>query len=98
MDLTKDDIQSVANLARLEFSSSEIDEFTDQLQKIVTFVEKLNELNTEGVEEMAHPLDVRSVLRNDELESGLTRDSALSNSPNHDQECFLVPPVFAQKT
>ena len=98
MQLTPQDVQKVAALARLEFSPTELAEFTEQLGKIVTFVEQLNEVDTSEVEEMAHPLDVHNVLREDELRPGLSRESALANSPNHDQEFFLVPPVMAKNS
>lgn len=97
MSLTREDVKKVAVLARLEFSESEIDLFTEQLGNIVAFVEQLSEVPTEGIEPMSHPLDVHSVLRADELRPGLSRQAALSNSPNHDDTCFLVPPVMARK-
>lgn len=98
MELSTDDIRKVASLARLEFSEHELASFSTQLSRIVAFVEKLNEVDTAGVEEMAHPLDVHSVLRADELQPGLSRESALHNAPSHDDECFLVPPVLGQKS
>ena len=97
MSLTLEDVKKVAVLARLEFSDSELAIFTDQLGKIVEFVEQLSQVPTDGIEPMAHPLDVHSVLRADEQRLGLTREAALSNSPNHDDSCFLVPPVMARK-
>ena len=96
MQLTKEDIRKVASLARLEFSDAELAPFAVQMTRIVEFVEKLNEVDTTGIEEMAHPLDLHSVLREDELQPGLTRDQALSNAPSHDDEFFLVPPVLAK--
>ncbi len=96
MNLSQDDVRAVAVLARLEFSDDELVEFTSQLGSIVTFVEQLGEVDTEGVAEMAHPLDVHSVLRVDQLRDGLTRGAALANSPSHDEEFFLVPPVMAR--
>ena len=97
MSLNAEDVKKVAVLARLEFSESEIGLFTEQLGNIVAFVEQLSQVQTEGIEPMAHPLDVHSVLRADELRPGLSREAALSNSPNHDDTCFLVPPVMARK-
>jgi aspartyl-tRNA(Asn)/glutamyl-tRNA(Gln) amidotransferase subunit C len=94
--LTRDDIRKVANLARLEFSEQELVEFTDQLGKIVTFVEQLSEVDTTGIEPLAHPLDLHSVLREDCWAEGISRESALANSPNHDDQFFLVPPVMAR--
>lgn len=96
--ITRADVEKVALLARLEFSDAEIGEFTDQLGRIVNFVERLGEVATEGVEEMAHPLDVHSVIRADRLQPSLTRHQALANSPSHDDESFLVPPVMARKS
>lgn len=98
MQLSREDVAKVAVLARLEFTDDELGSFTDQLGKIVTFVEQLSEVDTEGVEQMAHPLDVHSVTRPDELREGLSREAALRNAPNHDDEYFLVPPVMARKS
>lgn len=96
MELDRDDIAKVAQLARLEFSQNELEQFAKQLGKIVTFVELLNEVDTKGVEPLAHAMDLHSILRPDELREGLSREAALSNSPNQDGECFLVPPVMAR--
>ncbi len=95
--LNRDDIKKVAGLARLEFSEIELEQFTEQLSKIVSFVEQLNEVQTDGVEPLAHPSEIHSVLRADEQRDGLTRESALANSPNQNGEFFLVPPVMARK-
>ena len=97
MSLTPEDVKKVAILARLEFSESEIAVFTEQLGNIVAFVEQLSQVPTDGIEPMAHPLDVHSVLRADELTPGLSREAALRNSPNHDDTYFLVPPVMARR-
>ena len=94
MQLSTDDVRKVAELAKLEFSDAEVDQFTEQLCRIVSLVEQLSEVDTEGVEPMAHPLDVHSAIRSDELQQGLSRESALANAPNSDGEYFLVPPVL----
>jgi aspartyl-tRNA(Asn)/glutamyl-tRNA(Gln) amidotransferase subunit C len=94
--LTRDDIRKVATLARLEFSERELVELTEQLGKIVSFVEQLGEVDTTEVEPLAHPLDLHSVVREDRLSEGLSRESALANAPNHDDQFFLVPPVMAR--
>jgi aspartyl-tRNA(Asn)/glutamyl-tRNA(Gln) amidotransferase subunit C len=97
VQLSKDDVRKVALLARLGFSEAELESFTEQMGKIVAFVEQLGEVSTQGIEPLAHPLEVHSVLRADTLHSGLSREAALANSPQHDQECFLVPPVMTRK-
>lgn len=97
MSLSVKDVREVAGLARLEFSDDELIVLTEQLGKIVSFVEQLSAVPTEGVEPLAHPLDVHSVTRTDQLATSLPREAALSNSPSHDQTYFLVPPVMAKK-
>lgn len=94
--LSQDDIRKVASLARLEFSEVELAAFTEQLGKIVNFVEQLSEVDTSGVEPLAHPLEVHSVLRPDRRAASLEREAALANAPSHDDEFFLVPPVMAR--
>ena len=94
--LDRESVEKVALLARLEFSQQEIGEFTEQLGRIVDFVEQLQQVDTTGVDEMAHPLDLHGVLRPDVQRSGLSREAALANSPNSDEEFFLVPPVLGK--
>ena len=89
-------VEKVALLARLEFSQQELSEFTEKLGRIVDFVEQLQQVDTTGVEEMAHPLDVHSVLRQDKRAPGLSREQALANAPSSDDEFFLVPPVLGK--
>ncbi len=94
--LTTEEVRKVAKLARLEFTEAELAQFTEQLGKIVNFVEQLSAVDTAGVEPMAHPLEVHSVLRSDAQQPSLAREQALANSPSHDDEFFLVPPVMAR--
>lgn len=98
MQLSRDDVKKVALLARLDFSETELEVFTKQLVNIVGFVEQLSEVDTTDIEPLAHPLEIHSVLREDMQQAGLTREAALSNSPNHDEICFLVPPVMARNS
>lgn len=96
MQLSREEIEKVALLARLEFTPDELGAFSEQLGSIVEFVDQLAQVNTDGVEEMAHPLDVHSVLRPDVLSAGLSREEALATSPSNDGECFQVPAVMAR--
>lgn len=98
MQLTVEDVKKVAVLARLEFSPDELAPFAEQLGKIVHFVEQLSEVATDGVEPLAHPLEIHSVVRGDAQAPSLAREAALANSPEHDDEYFLVPPVLARKS
>ena len=92
--LTADQVRKVAKLARLQLSESDVARFTQQLGQVLGYVEMLNELNTDGVEPLAHPLEIENVLREDVPTSSLTREAALSNAPKSDGRCFLVPQIL----
>ncbi|MCA9190202.1 MAG: Asp-tRNA(Asn)/Glu-tRNA(Gln) amidotransferase subunit GatC [Planctomycetales bacterium] len=96
MHLTTRDVKKVASLAKLAFSESELAHLTQQLGDIVHFVEQLAEVDTDGILEMTHPLDIHSALRADQVNACLPRKDALANSPNSDGEFFLVPPVLGK--
>ena len=96
MQLAKKDVVKVANLSKLSFNDAELDDFTLKLGSIVSFVEQLNELDTSGIEPLAHPNGVESVLRVDANRSSLPREAAVNNAPNSDGEFFLVPAVMKQ--
>lgn len=94
MNLTRDDVAKVALLARLRLDPHELDLFTDQLRSIVSFVEQLQELDTEGVEPLAHGIEVRNVFRDDVRGEPLPREDALANAPKRNVDSFLVPAVL----
>ena len=95
MSLTREDVSKVALLARLQLDESEIDALTRQLGKIVGYVDQLGKVETDGVEPMAHAVEIANVFRSDRLEPSLSRELALANAPRASDEAFLVPPVFA---
>jgi aspartyl-tRNA(Asn)/glutamyl-tRNA(Gln) amidotransferase subunit C len=94
MTLSRADVEKLALLARLELGAAELDALTPQLQHIVEYVETLNELDTDGVEPMAHALDVANVFADDVPRPSLPREQALSNAPHHDDAFYLVPAVL----
>lgn len=94
MSITADEVLKVAKLAKLHFTQEEVGPLAQQLNKIVDFVETLRPVQTDGVDPLAHAMDLHSVLRADIPRNGLTRQQALSNSPQHDDECFKVPAVI----
>jgi aspartyl-tRNA(Asn)/glutamyl-tRNA(Gln) amidotransferase subunit C len=94
MSLTRQDVERVAQLARLRFSEPELDALTRQLGQVITYVEQLSEPDTASVEPMAQAVELSSVFREDEPRPSLTREQALANAPHADGECFLVPPVL----
>lgn len=92
--LSTETVRKVAKLARLKLSEAEVEQFSGQLGAVLGYVEVLNELNTEGVEPLAHPLEIADVLRDDVPKSSLSREAALSNAPKSDGKCFLVPQIL----
>jgi aspartyl-tRNA(Asn)/glutamyl-tRNA(Gln) amidotransferase subunit C len=92
--LIADQVRKVAKLARLQLSEADVARFTQQLGQVLGYVEMLNELNTDGVEPLAHPLEIQNVLREDVPVPSLPREAALSNSPKSDGRCFLVPQIL----
>jgi aspartyl-tRNA(Asn)/glutamyl-tRNA(Gln) amidotransferase subunit C len=96
MSLTREDVEKISLLARLQLTPDELARMTEQLGQIVAYVESLAELDTEAVEPMAHALDVDNVFADDVLEPSLDRAEALRNAPHHDREFYLVPAVLGE--
>lgn len=94
MSLTRSEVEKVALLARLRLTDDELDSMTRQLTAIVDYIEQLGELNTDGVEPMAHAMDLRNVFADDVPHDSLPREAALSNAPKRDDECYRVPAVL----
>ncbi|HVM89396.1 MAG TPA: Asp-tRNA(Asn)/Glu-tRNA(Gln) amidotransferase subunit GatC [Puia sp.] len=87
-------IENLANLARLHFNAEEKEEIKKDLQRMISFVEKLGELNTDGIEPQLHMTDEINVLREDEIQGSVTREEALENAPSTDGVYFKVPKVI----
>ncbi|MDN4595096.1 Asp-tRNA(Asn)/Glu-tRNA(Gln) amidotransferase subunit GatC [Polycladomyces subterraneus] len=96
MAISKEQVQHVAQLARLALTEKEVEQFTTQLNDILHFAEKLNELNTENVEPTSHVLPLANVLREDEVRPSIPRDKALANAPEKRDGMFRVPAVFEE--
>jgi aspartyl-tRNA(Asn)/glutamyl-tRNA(Gln) amidotransferase subunit C len=94
MALTRDEVLHVANLARLSLLPEEIELFTRQLNDILAYVSKLQELDTTGVEPLAHVIPVFNVFREDVVSQGLKRDAALDNAPAREEGAFVVPRII----
>lgn len=96
MSITRQDIEKVALLARLQLTESELATMTDQLGQIVGYVDQLAEVNTDGVEPMAHAIEVHNVFKDDRVEASLPREEALRNAPHHNDVGYLVPAVLGE--
>ncbi len=94
MKLTRKDVEHVALLARLQLSGEEIELFTTQLTKILDYVEKLNELDTDKVDPLFHVVPLHNVFREDKVAPSLPLEKALQNAPDKAQGCFKVPRII----
>lgn len=87
-------VDKLAHLSRLQFNESEKDEIKKDLQRMIAFVEKLNELDLTGVEPKLFMSEEVNVLREDEIKGSISREEALKNAPLHDDQFFKVPKVI----
>jgi len=94
MALTREEVSHVAHLARLSLRPEEIDLFTRQLNNILEYVAKLQELDTAGVLPLAHVIPIVNAFREDAVAPGLDREDALENAPAREEGSFLVPRVI----
>lgn len=94
MPLTDDQVRWVAHLARLELPAEEVRPFTEQLSKILDYVNTLQAAPTDGVEPLSHPLPMQNVFRNDEERPSLPAEAALANAPNRKGDHYAVPAVL----
>ncbi len=92
------DVQKVAKLARLQLSPAEAQRYAQQLADVLKYVDILNEVDTTGIEPLAHPHESTNVLRSDEPRESLPRTAALANAPKTDGKYFLVPQILAAES
>jgi aspartyl-tRNA(Asn)/glutamyl-tRNA(Gln) amidotransferase subunit C len=94
MSIANTDVERVASLARLTFKKVQTQEFAEELRQIVAYIEKLNELDTEGVEPTSHVIDLKNVFRHDSIEEWLNAEGAIENAPSSKRGYFSVPKVI----
>jgi aspartyl-tRNA(Asn)/glutamyl-tRNA(Gln) amidotransferase subunit C len=96
MAITRQDVEKVALLARLQLSEAELATMSEQLAQIVGYVDHLAQVNTDGVEPMAHAIERTNVFRDDRVVESLPREEALAGAPHHDSKGYLVPAVLGE--
>lgn len=97
MQIDKKLILKLENLARLELSKNEREELTGDLNNILNMVDKLNEVDTTGVEPLTHFGEAQNVFRKDEIKGEVSQVEAFKNAPKSDGEFFQVPKVINKK-
>lgn len=91
MQITPDLIKYLETLARITLSEEEEKKVGSELQDILTYIDMLNELDTDGVEAMSHCFPVTNVMREDEVSASMTPDEIVANAPESQDGCFVVP-------
>jgi aspartyl-tRNA(Asn)/glutamyl-tRNA(Gln) amidotransferase subunit C len=95
--ITHDTVDKLATLSRLEFDGKEKDEIRNDLNRMLDFVSKLNELDTDHIEPLIYMSEEKNVLRADEEIQEITQKEALRNAPKKDSDYFKVPKVVERK-
>ena len=94
MKVTEEDLQNVAVLSRLAIPADQEDKYIDQMDKILTYMDNLSELDTENVKPTTYALPMQNVFRKDEVKASLDREAALANAPLKEDGYFKVPKVL----
>ena len=94
MKITRDQVEQVAMLARLELTDAESEILTGQMDAILAYVDKLNELNTDGIIPTSHAVPVENAFRADQVRPSIGAENALANAPERVDDFFRVPKII----
>ncbi|NLF02453.1 MAG: Asp-tRNA(Asn)/Glu-tRNA(Gln) amidotransferase subunit GatC [Anaerolineales bacterium] len=94
MKLSREEVEHIAELARLGLTEEEMELYREQLSVVLEYMEQLHALDTQAIEPTATVLPLRSVMRPDEVRPSLPRDDLLGNAPDPQEGCFGVPAVM----
>lgn len=94
MTVDKETVEKVAHLARLQLAEDEKEKMIVDMNKILGFMDKLNEIDTSGIEPLVYMTNEINVLREDVIKQEITHEEALLNAPKHDEDYFLVAKVI----
>ncbi|MBN8695046.1 MAG: Asp-tRNA(Asn)/Glu-tRNA(Gln) amidotransferase subunit GatC [Bacteroidetes bacterium] len=94
MKIDNETVDKIAHLARLEFENEAKQEIIKDMNNMLSFIEKLNELDTQNIEPLIYMSDEVNVLREDDVKHEITQDEALKNAPKKDSDYFKVPKVL----
>lgn len=93
MKITKEEVLYVAHLARLDLDEQSIEKFSGQIDEILGYIEKLNQIDTQGIQPTSHSVSLTNAFRDDEKREHIARDLALANAPEKEDGQFVVPKV-----
>ncbi|MCA9778646.1 MAG: Asp-tRNA(Asn)/Glu-tRNA(Gln) amidotransferase subunit GatC [Candidatus Eremiobacteraeota bacterium] len=92
--ITQNDVEYVAGLAQLDLDDAAKSRLVQEMSDILSYMDKLNELDTDGVEPMMHAMALTNIFREDEVKPSMPRELALRGAPMHDTEYFMVPKIL----
>jgi len=95
MKITRQEVERTARLARLEMNEEETERMTGQLDAILSYVAKLDELDTTGVPPASHTHQAANAFRDDAVRESLPQEKALKNGAKHNEEAFVVPKIIS---
>ncbi len=95
-EITAEQVRHIGLLARIELTDPEVEKFGQQLAQILTAFEKIQQIDTDSVEPLVHPIQLENVLAEDELGESLTAEQALANAPDRDGDYYKVPKVIGE--
>ena len=94
MKIARQEVEHVAILARLALEETELDQLTSQMNQILGYVDKLNQLDTDGIVPTAHAVPVENAFREDIVQPSIGHEKALKNAPEAVDNCFKVPKII----
>ena len=94
MEIRREEIEHIANLSMLNLSEEDITKYTKDMEELVGFANKINEVNTESIEESAFALEATNIFRKDEVRESFDRELLLSNAPNSNGEAYSLPSMM----
>jgi aspartyl-tRNA(Asn)/glutamyl-tRNA(Gln) amidotransferase subunit C len=93
MKISKEEVLYVAHLARLDLDAESIEKFAGQIDEILGYIEKLNQVDTAGIKPTSHAIFLTNAFREDKQREHLDRDRVLANAPEREDGCFVVPKI-----
>lgn len=97
MELNRETTLKLARLSHLSFSEEELDQIQQDLSKMIGFVEKLNEIDTTGIQPLTHISNTNNRLRTDEVKGSISAEEAFKNAPSASDHFFTVPKVIKKQ-
>lgn len=93
MALSKEEVLKIAELSRLSFKEEEIGKFQKQLNDILSYVDKLSEVNTDNIEPISHAIEMKNAFREDVAKPSVSNELAMKNAPQSEEGAIVVPKV-----